>query len=53
MVFNLLLSVCICAWPIVQIDWQLLQQGSWEGTPYRLFEGNFRWGLEATKCPLL
>jgi hypothetical protein len=27
----------------VQINWKLLQQGSWEGTPYKLFEGSFRW----------
>lgn len=34
----------------VQIDWKLLQQGSWEGTPYRLFEGSFRCVLRTRNC---
>jgi len=31
---------CRCA---LQIDWKLLQQGNWEGTPYKLFEGSFKY----------
>lgn len=31
-------AVCV----IAQIDWKLLQSGSWEGTPYKLYEGSFK-----------
>jgi hypothetical protein len=31
-----------CVRVCLQIDWKLLQQGSWEGTPYKLLEGSFR-----------
>lgn len=37
----LLHCVC-CALLRAQIDWLLLQQGSWEGTPYKLLEGSFK-----------
>lgn len=36
------LLCCVCVLLRAQIDWRLLQQGSWEGTPYKLLEGSFK-----------
>jgi hypothetical protein len=33
----------------LQVDWKLQQQGSWEGVPYKLYEGTYRCAALATQ----